>query len=428
MEVVAHIISFLSFHEKARVMRVSRVWHSAAKFALQKQKGFVVDVCAGNKLFCDQIPQIGWLDTITERSVRRSIHVAEVRGKEKVKSKLSTLCPNIKILCDSCCDQYITLVLLREFKSKLVHLQLDSYVSGFEMVTPFPNLKYLKYGGKSRFKNMGQTFPALQFLDCLSLMTEQMITLPHGLMGIKIFNAAEDCMKMISESPAKETIEVFHVITNRATDSLSKFSFPKLNNCSVRGLERLENLFSSLWTCKNLTKLEVACRNCVTVENDTLLKAFERLPTLTSLSLRFIVSVDPVQFWTRMVEIFASRLQHLTFSTHFITSECIRLMAGLRALETLNLTFVYNEPFLYNNVPEEIRNREPFTAVDLLAFFREPTASKHTLRDITVQMKSLGRDMDVINSLGEELWDMKLNHSLQSGEIREIGNRNSILI
>ena len=428
MEVLAHIASFLSFYEKARLIRVSRLLQNATRFALQKQKGFVIDMCAGNKLFCDQIPQIGSLDTITERSVRKSIHVAHVNGKDMVKSKLSTLCPNVQILCDSCCDQYITLILLREYKSKVLHLQLDSYVSGFETVGPFPALKYLKYCGKSRFKNMGHTFPRLQFLDCMHLMPEQMRTLPHGLIGVKIFDAGVDCMKMISESPAKETIEVFHVITNRATDSLSNFSFPKLNNCSVRGLERLDNLFSSLRTCKNLTKLEVACRNCVTAENDTLLNALARLPNLTCLNLRFIVSKDPVQFWSRMVEIFASRLQHLTFSTHFITSECIRLMAGLRVLQTLNLTFVYNEPFLYNNVPEEIRNREPFTAVDLLAFFREPTASKHTLRDITVQMKSLGRDMDVINGLEEELQDMKLNHSLQSGEIREIGNRNSILL
>ena len=430
LEILSHVLSFLKFEELIRVARVARTWRAAALVALRSKKGFVIGSCLGNKPFCDGIPRVGQLDVVSEHAIRLSLFQVRRRRRSHLKSRLSLLCPNVSVLCDDCCDTSLTRVLLRDFSASLVYLQLDSYAWKLSEDPRFPVLQYLKCHRLSQPESLDleRVFPVLRYLDCQALTAGQVASLPSGLRGLKVLDASGECLQQISHSRVRDSLQALHVITDRGTASVESFCFAKLEDVSVRGLEQLGCLFRSLKHSRHLSRLHVSARTCVSVRIEVLLSTFEALTNLTSLNLRFLVLSDPVSFWTRMVQVFAHRLQHLTFSTHFVTSDSLRLMTGFAVLKTLSFPFVYEQPFLFNNVPASIRSRRPFNAQDLLAFLRSPTASRATLEDVSIQMQSLGSDMQVIRDLETELSDMKRNQRLLSAEVREQFNRNSIYV
>lgn len=427
VELLSHILTFVPFMDKMNSMTVSRSWYIAARVALKRQRGFVIGSCMGNKHFCDGILKFDYLDPLSEQSVRVSQYKAG--GNTEMSSHLSDLCPGVQILCDSGCDTAVSMLLLRAYRTKLRYLQLDSSVKKLHKVGVFPVLEYLKYAKLGpNIKSVGDTFPKLKYFDVSELTDEQIVSLPDGLKGMKLYFADDKSIQKISEASARNSLQVLHIITNKFTASVKTFNFPNLKDLSIRGLEDMGNLFVSLRSSVNLIKLHISARTCVTVDNNAMLNAFAALDHLTSLNLRFIILSDPVTFWTRMVQIFAHRLQHLTFSTHFVTSDSLRLISGFAALKTLSFPFIYDQPFIFNNVPENIRSRLPFDTRNLLQFFRTPTASKAILQDVSIHMQSLGPDLQVIRDLEAELYEMKQNHRLESAEIREVGNRNSIYV
>ena len=428
IDALSHILSFLSFEDQVRVMTVARDWNIAARVSLKLKTGFVVGTCMGNKPFCEGIRQVHQLDVMTEQGVRMSLYQGHAQGPSWMKSKLSTLCPFVEILCDGSCDQFSTLILLHEYRTRLKYLQLDSVVKHLHTVGEFPSLHYLKCQKLKSCSNIGETFPCLKYLDCNEMTQEQIASLPASLTGLKVYYADRNCIPTICRSAAKESLEALHIITDRATSSVDVFHLPNLKDLSIRGLEDMDGLFASLKRCRHMQKLHVSARTCITVRSEVMLDAFALLTSLTSLNLRFIILKDPTDFWSRMVQIFAHRLHHLTFSTHFVTSESLNIMTGFATLKSFVLTFIYDQPFLFNNVPVRIRNRAPFDVKDLLAFFRAPTASEATLVDIAIHMQSLGSDKQVIHELEAALQSLKQRHCLESAEVKELGNRNSIYI
>jgi hypothetical protein len=427
-ELLAHILTFCSFSDQVSAMTVSQSWHGAAQFAMKFHKGFIIGMCMGNKRFCEGIPDIGCLERLSEYSIRLSKYFPP--GSTEYHSKLALLCPNVEVLCDSGCDSFVSMLLMRAYRTKLMYLQMDSNVKKIHEAGVFPVLKYLKFSGglSKRLTNMAETFPVLEYLDGDRLTSDQLKSLPAGMKGIKLYFMEENTVERLSQSKVAATLQVLHIIAERIIDSVSGFSLPNLTDVSIRGLEDMDNLFTSLQCSKNIEKLHISARTCITVDHRSLLDTFAELNHLTSLNLRFIILEDPVSFWTRLVQLYGHKLQNLTFSSHFVTSESLNIMTGFAALQTLSLIFIYDQPFLYNNVPSEIRNRQPFTVADLLQFFRTPTASRTILRDVTVHMQSLGSDHQVIRDLESELQDMKQHHSLELAEVKEVGNRNSIFV